>query len=104
MVTQQTQNICITFVQLWPNVSDVVPALYKCYRSTNVLCLLGRRCHHGNSLVYVIRHRNFPFLIKKCSMLMVKPSAFDVAEQSYGEFGRIYSLNYLQNNSQNYGI
>ena len=51
-----------------------------------------------------IRHRNFPFLIKKCSMLMVQPSAFDVAEQSYGKFGRIYSLNYLQNNSQNYGI
>ena len=45
-----------------------------------------------------IRHRNFPFLIKKCSMLMVKPSAFDVSEQSYGTFGRIYSLNYLQNN------
>ena len=36
------QKICITFVQSWPNVSDVVPALYKCYRSTNVLCLLGR--------------------------------------------------------------
>ena len=51
-----------------------------------------------------IRHRNFPFLIKKCSMLMVKPSALDVSEQSYGKFGRIYSLNYLQNNSQNYGI
>ena len=96
----QTQNICITFVQLWPNVSDVVPALYKCYRSTNVLCLLGRRCHHDNSRLMSIRHRNFPFLIKKCSMLMVKPSAFDVSEQSYGKFGRIYSLN----NSQNYGI
>ena len=35
---------------------------------------------------------------------MVKPSAFDVSEQSYGKFGRIYSLNYLQNNSQNYWI
>ena len=40
-VNQQTQNICITFVQRWPNVSDVGPALYKCYRSTNVFCLLG---------------------------------------------------------------
>ena len=50
-----------------------------------------------------IRHRNFHFLIKKCGMLMVKPSAFDVSEQCYGKFGRIYSLNYLQNNSQNYG-
>ena len=37
--SQQTQNICITFVQCRPNVSDVGPTLYKCY--TNVLCLLG---------------------------------------------------------------
>ena len=41
VVTQHTQNICITFIR-WPNVSDVVPALYKWYRSTNILCLLGR--------------------------------------------------------------
>ena len=34
--TQQTQSICITFVQC---VEDVGSALYKCY--TNVLCLLG---------------------------------------------------------------
>ena len=34
--SQQTQNICITFVQRRPNIFD---ALYKCY--TNVLCLLG---------------------------------------------------------------
>ena len=37
--TQQTQNICITFVQRRPNVFDVGPTLYKYY--TNVLCLLG---------------------------------------------------------------
>ena len=36
---QQTQNICITFIQCRPNVFDVGPILYKCY--TNVLCLLG---------------------------------------------------------------
>ena len=36
---QQTQNICITFVQCWTNVEDVGPTLYKCY--TNVLSLLG---------------------------------------------------------------
>ena len=36
---QQTQNICITFVQCRPNVSDVGPTLYKC--DTNVLCFLG---------------------------------------------------------------
>ena len=38
-VTQQTENICITFVQRRPNVFDVGPTLYKCY--TNQLCLLG---------------------------------------------------------------
>ena len=37
--TQQTQNICITFVQRRPNVFNVGPTLYKYY--TNVLCLLG---------------------------------------------------------------
>ena len=37
--SQQTQNICITFIQRRPNVSDIGPKLYKCY--TNVLCLLG---------------------------------------------------------------
>ena len=36
--SQQTQNICITFIQCWTNVEDVGPALYKCY--TNVLCFL----------------------------------------------------------------
>ena len=39
IITQQTQNICITFIQCWTNVEDVGPTLYKCY--TNVLCLLG---------------------------------------------------------------
>ena len=36
--SQQTQNICITFVQRRPNVFDVDPTFYKCY--TNGLCLL----------------------------------------------------------------
>ena len=38
-VSQQTQNICITFVQCWTNVEDVGPTLYKCY--TDVLCSQG---------------------------------------------------------------
>ena len=38
MTAQQTQNICLTFIQRRPNVFDVGPTLYKCY--TNVLCLL----------------------------------------------------------------
>ena len=37
--SQQTQNICTTFVQRRPNVIDVGPTLYKYY--TNVLCLPG---------------------------------------------------------------
>ena len=43
--SQQTQNICITFVQRQPNVCDIDPTLYKCH--TNVLCLLG--CNNGQS-------------------------------------------------------
>ena len=38
-LTQQTQNICITFIQCWTNVEDVGPTLHKCY--TYALCLLG---------------------------------------------------------------
>ena len=39
---QQTQHICIPFIQCRPNVSDAGPTLYKCY--TNVFCLLGCTC------------------------------------------------------------
>ena len=43
--TQQTQNIFITFIQRRPNVSDVGPTFYKCYK--NVLCLLGMHSNRG---------------------------------------------------------
>ena len=36
---QQTQNICMRFIQWRTSVEDVGPALYKCH--TNVLYLLG---------------------------------------------------------------
>ena len=52
MYTQQTQNICITFIQRWPNVFDVGPTLYKCY--TNVLCLLGRNAINMISLATLL--------------------------------------------------
>ena len=45
--SQQTQNICMTFVQCLTNVDDVGPTLYKCY--ANVLCLLG--CNKLRSLL-----------------------------------------------------
>ena len=38
-LTQQTQQMCITFIQRQPNVFDVCSTLYKCY--TNYLCWLG---------------------------------------------------------------
>ena len=37
--TQETNNLFIPFVQCRPNVFDVAPTLYKCYK--HVLCLLG---------------------------------------------------------------
>ena len=46
----KTQIICITFIQCWTNVEDVGPTLYKCYRPTTVLCLLG------NPVVNQYRH------------------------------------------------
>ena len=42
--TQQTQNICITFVQCWTSVEDAGPTLHKCY--SNALRLLGSWDHH----------------------------------------------------------
>ena len=38
-ISQQTQNICVAFIQRPPNVFDVGPTLYKCY--TTVLCLMA---------------------------------------------------------------
>ena len=40
---QQTQSICITFMQRHPNVFDVGPTLYTFFCDTYVLCLLGIR-------------------------------------------------------------
>ena len=52
--SQQTQNICIPFVQCWTSVEDVMPTLYKWY--TNVLCLLGY-----NTLPMVIQESKFNY-------------------------------------------
>ena len=38
-VSQQTQNICITFVQRWPNVFDVGPKLYKQINVIQMFCV-----------------------------------------------------------------
>ena len=38
--SQQTQNICITFVQCRPNVFDVGPTLYKVTRWSNIVQML----------------------------------------------------------------
>ena len=49
--SQQTQNICITFVQRRPNVFDVGSTLYKCH--TNILCLLGCRPSYEGGIHFV---------------------------------------------------
>ena len=56
--SQQTQNICINFVQRRPNVFHVGPTLYKCY--TNGLCLLGL------SFIHIFF---FTFLLFNCLFL-----------------------------------
>ena len=47
--SQQTQSICITFVQCWTNVEDVGPTLYKCYTNglhcTPAWALLSQALH-----------------------------------------------------------
>ena len=41
VTAQQTQNICITFIQCWANVEDVGPTLYKCYANAVLRLLSG---------------------------------------------------------------
>ena len=53
-VTQQTQNICITFIQRRPNVFEVGPTLYNCY--TNVLGLRAR-LHTARGIDFSVRRR-----------------------------------------------
>ena len=68
--TQQTQNICVAFVQHRPNVFDVGPKLYKCY--TNVLYLLATGSllgHPFNSASIVSCQNTYP-LIKVYSMTL----------------------------------
>ena len=52
--TQQTQNIFITCVQRRPNVFDVGPTLYKCYKT--VLCSLGDIQIYGEETPQSINH------------------------------------------------
>ena len=39
-ISQQTQNISITFMQCWSNFQDVGPTLYKCYKNALLSCQL----------------------------------------------------------------
>ena len=67
MHAQQTQNICITFIQCRRNVFDVGPTLYKCY--TNALCLLDRPTY----CCYAVRqtHVSIILLVWKDVMLII---------------------------------
>ena len=61
IVSQWTQNVCITFVKRWTNVEDAGPALYKCY--TNVLCLLGIASFPSRQLLLFTLHENIVLAI-----------------------------------------
>ena len=56
-LSQQTQNIFITFIQRRSNVLDVGPALYKCY--TNVLFLLGVQWVMSDSLLIRAKYDDY---------------------------------------------
>ena len=66
LISQQTQNFCITFIQRRPNVFDVGPTLYK--RHTHVLCLMENQslaashegvCHHNKARINYIAMPNW---------------------------------------------
>ena len=64
---QQTQNICITFIQRQPNVFDIGPTLYKCY--SHVLCLLGCWLNDELPLATLIQHFPKTFCSPGCNWL-----------------------------------
>ena len=41
--SQQTQNICVTFIQCWTNVEDVGSTLYKCYTNVFFVCWVANQ-------------------------------------------------------------
>ena len=52
---------CITFVQRWTSVEDVVPTFDKCY--TNVLCLLGiTQLQNNLSLIHLFKGNLSPLI------------------------------------------
>ena len=76
MVSQQTQNICITCIQFWTNVEDVGPTLYKCY--ANVLCFLGRN--------------NMNFHIQNLICLQTQPEWLDEGSYCISTFNLSYEI------------
>ena len=82
--------ILITFVQRRPNVFDIGPTLYKCYK--NVLCSLGEAGHVSNG--------------DSCVIISVRPStsaSISRPPQNNGQFrhnaGSIFSELYLHSPS-----
>ena len=56
--TQQTQNICITFVQCRSNVEDVQPTLHKCYIYITFVQRFFTKFTKKNE-IYYIKHNIF---------------------------------------------
>ena len=70
MRVQQTQSICITFVQRRPNVFDVGPTLYKYYK--NILCFLGAIFCKAKKL-YLVTLRISPIVCEQVNTEQVSP-------------------------------
>ena len=69
--SQQTQNICIKFIQRRPNVFDVGPTLYKCY--TNVSCLLvcnNNAIHKKSCDFHIMQVINYSRLLSPGSTML----------------------------------
>ena len=68
--SQQTQNICITFIQCRPKDFNVSPTLYKCH--TNVLCLIYHNFKSKKNLrsLWFI-HQYFSIVMVELTMLVL---------------------------------
>ena len=79
--SQQTQNICITFIERRPNVFDVGLTLYKCY--TNILCLLGWTTLYEHILLstwnrYKLVIRGFVLVLVLCTWTTYQKVVFSL--------------------------
>ena len=80
LLSQQTQNVFITFVQCWINVEDVGPTLYKCYKNVCVCWDMILSAHAGDELDLTITIlktilSETKHLVKTCYIISLRATA-----------------------------